>query len=383
MYINTLDFIDYLNSGLTKEEIEIISCELFNSLKFHIKDKFVIDVGDIYKSLDFNSVTEAVTFIKNNYIRDEDFIIPKDEEVILSRKCFKEIINKQESDVFRHKYNKYEEINCKYMITKYNNKQKLSNAAEKEKQILNSGNLSIEGVYWIINPILQICKFGSSKNIYNRFKTHKQYLGEDFFLDNVIETEKYIEVENTIRIHVNATYKKYTEIIMYQSYKDLKNLYIETEIQNKMLESEEMYKSYASMYNKQIKLNLLEKKNKEIELDILKSKIKLEKINKLSVVETYNPLYDFLSLHTRYKHGNILLMESIREKYNLWGSTDLTKLNNYIFKEVNKEYIVETLKLCKNCWKHCKKGCCNEYNRDDRTCRKIVRNIEFCDVENN
>lgn len=91
-----------------------------------------------------------------------------------------------------------------------------------------------------------------------------------------------------------------------------------------------------------------------------------------------NPLYKFLLENTRYKQNNQLLMEEIRKRFNEWLQRNVRSLDNGTFGQVNREYIVETKKVCKHCDKEAKKGCCDKYQHKDRTVKKVVRNIEFC-----
>lgn len=94
-----------------------------------------------------------------------------------------------------------------------------------------------------------------------------------------------------------------------------------------------------------------------------------------------NPLYKFLLENTRYKADNIVLLESARNKFNNWLGKNVKSLDNGTFFQVNKDYIIKTMKICKHCAKEGKKSCCELYKNSDRTVKKIVRNMEF--IENN
>jgi hypothetical protein len=86
---------------------------------------------------------------------------------------------------------------------------------------------------------------------------------------------------------------------------------------------------------------------------ILKEKLKKQKNIKDNVVlptqtDIINKaLYDFLKTDTEYKKDAVIFIETfhkiISDKLNL----HIKKLNNNIFKEVNKEYIVEIVMSCK------------------------------------
>ena len=84
-----------------------------------------------------------------------------------------------------------------------------------------------------------------------------------------------------------------------------------------------------------------------------------------------NPLFKFLTDNTRYKEGNV---EEVRERFNNWIGKKVKTLDNGTFFQVNNEYIINNMKICE---KHHKKGCCEKYNRVDRSSRKVVKNIEF------
>ena len=90
-----------------------------------------------------------------------------------------------------------------------------------------------------------------------------------------------------------------------------------------------------------------------------------------------NPLFKFLIDNTRYKDGNVLLLEEVRERFNNWLGKKVKTLDNGTFFQVNNEYIINNMKICIHCEKHHKKGCCEKYNRVDRSSRKVVKNIEF------
>jgi hypothetical protein len=90
-----------------------------------------------------------------------------------------------------------------------------------------------------------------------------------------------------------------------------------------------------------------------------------------------NPLYKFLTLHSEYKEGNIVLLEDIRSEFSEWLGSSVKTLDNGTFGQVNKEYIIEQIKSCKSCNKPHKKDCCSSYHRLNRSNKKIVRNIKL------
>lgn len=92
-----------------------------------------------------------------------------------------------------------------------------------------------------------------------------------------------------------------------------------------------------------------------------------------------NPLYKFLYENTRYCENKILLMNDIKESFNESIGKKLSKLDNGTFTQVDRRYIIETTMICKSCYKQASLVCCDKYERKNRSTRKIVKNIEFCE----
>ena len=90
-----------------------------------------------------------------------------------------------------------------------------------------------------------------------------------------------------------------------------------------------------------------------------------------------NPLFKFLLENTRYSEGNVMLLEEVRSRFNNWLGKNVRRLDNGTFFQVNKDYIIEIIKICKHCGKESKKGCCDRYKNSDRTRKTIVKNLEF------
>lgn len=90
-----------------------------------------------------------------------------------------------------------------------------------------------------------------------------------------------------------------------------------------------------------------------------------------------NPLYKYLMGNTIYKENNIMLLEDIRINFNGWLGKTVRSLDNGTFGQVNKEYIIDQIITCKHCTKEHKKGCCEKYNRTQRSTKRIVRNLDF------
>lgn len=94
-----------------------------------------------------------------------------------------------------------------------------------------------------------------------------------------------------------------------------------------------------------------------------------------------NPLYKFLLENTKYKEGNIILLEDIRNNFNRWLGKNVKSLDNGTFFQVNKEYIIEQMVTCKHCSNKHIKDCCVLYNRTQRSTKKTIKNIEFVNVD--
>jgi hypothetical protein len=107
-------------------------------------------------------------------------------------------------------------------------------------------------------------------------------------------------------------------------------------------------------------------------LDTLTEKIK--KVIPPTFTERINTeLFNFLTNHIVYKKDNIVFIEEIRKNISTKFHKSISKLNNHIFYQVNKEYIIEEVKVCKHCNKKSSKLCCKDYNSNERTKKKIMK----------
>jgi hypothetical protein len=68
-------------------------------------------------------------------------------------------------------------------------------------------------------------------------------------------------------------------------------------------------------------------------------------------------------------------MSNVRDK--AMGLKVSQGLDNGTFTQVNEDYIVEASHICKHCNKKAMIGCCEKYNKKDRSKKKIVRNMGF------
>jgi hypothetical protein len=147
------------------------------------------------------------------------------------------------------------------------------------------------------------------------------------------------------------------------------------DINKKLIKKEKEFK-----YNRQLKRvekdNLKRKiKNQDIVHDLVKNIVHGIVEN---VVGKNSPFFCFLQEHSRFKQGNIVFIEDIIQKFQVYvDNYRIRCLDNFTFGQVNKEYIIETRKVCKHCKKVSHKDCCEKYKHIDRSKRKIVLNIEL------
>jgi len=90
-----------------------------------------------------------------------------------------------------------------------------------------------------------------------------------------------------------------------------------------------------------------------------------------------NPFYKFLLENSQFKQDNIVTMEEIRENFSNWLGKKIYKLDMGTIKQVNSDYDIIKINLCKHCNKQHLKGCCEKYNSKDRTKKNIIRNFEL------
>jgi hypothetical protein len=100
--------------------------------------------------------------------------------------------------------------------------------------------------------------------------------------------------------------------------------------------------------------------------------------NQEELKKDINPLYKFLVEKCEYKKGNMVPISEIREEFQEWlGGGRVKQLDNGTFYQVNEEYKIKIVKLCKQCEKEAGDGCCKEYSSKERVSKKIVYNIKI------
>jgi phage/plasmid-associated DNA primase len=117
----------------------------------------------------------------------------------------------------------------------------------------------------------------------------------------------------------------------------------------------------------------LELKNKKGIWDICP---KYFKENQEELKMDRNPLYRFLKEHSRYKEGNFVSIEDMREEFSNYLGKRVSKLDKGTILSVDSRYEVKIIKICKKCLKEVG-DCCEEYNRSERITTRIVYNIEL------
>ena len=184
------------------------------------------------------------------------------------------------------------------------------------------------------------------------FDNFKQYIGE-VDINSVEDDLELLQVEMSKKI----------ECIKHNLLNSLE------EVQKR---TNELIHNLRSEYNN--KLNtILKKKELEqslIEHEILKQQKIKEKVNE-------NTFYKFLLENTIYQKDNIITIEELRNSFGEWIGKKIHKLDLGTIKQVNSEFEIVKINVCKKCGNEHKKGCCESYDRKGRTTKCIIKNIKF------
>jgi hypothetical protein len=215
-------------------------------------------------------------------------------------------------------------------------KQKQALAEEREKHLLEK-HKDASGIYFMKHMFKNVLKFGSSSNVTNRIKKHKTDFGkENIYLDKVIETDKYVQLENCVREHQNDTLEdsnghNHTEIIRYESENEISNIY--TNIDNRMklvkppqysLELElEKEKTKQEEIRKQVDIEREKTKQLELQLEILKLQQRPQavQVNESQTLSS-NIFEKFLIETTEFTDNtnNRISVSKIYERFKEWVS---------------------------------------------------------------
>jgi hypothetical protein len=85
-----------------------------------------------------------------------------------------------------------------------------------------------------------------------------------------------------------------------------------------------------------------------------------------------NPLFKFLKENSVYEEGNIVRISYVREHFSRWLSSNVKRLDNGTFAQVDQRYKIGTMKVCKHCKQESKKDCCSDSKRENRTTESVV-----------
>lgn len=98
--------------------------------------------------------------------------------------------------------------------------------------------------------------------------------------------------------------------------------------------------------------------------------------NQVSTTRIEKTLQRFLKNHTKYEQGSLTTLENLREAYSNYMEKDMYIINNNILKNMNSNYEIKTIQICKACKIQLNGNvCCDAYNRKMRTNRKVVVNL--------
>jgi prophage antirepressor-like protein len=221
--------------------------------------------------------------------------------------------------------------------------------AQERENHLKEKHKNKSGVYFLKHLFSPIIKFGSSCNVVERLSDHKNSFGsENIYLDKVINSQNYIEMENVARKHKNTTFvdekmHEHTEIIEYASNQDLQTVYthidnqcklieppsydielekerekskqLELQVQILKLQTTNQYELQTKQFELQTKQFDLQKINLELQIELKKLQIELKNTSKAPKVqkfiekqedETYNNVFNWLENNILQQKNNIL-----------------------------------------------------------------------------
>ena len=285
----------------------------------------------------------------------------------------------------------------------------------------------MDGYIYIIQNNIQkeeLCKIGMSKSMtLNRVK---QY-GKDVIVHMIMTVHNVSFVERMIIKNLKEKYKQIRN--EYFEYEDLNkfrkeviemiNKYnIKKENNNVMKDIEkkedkkwtmkEMYEEYIikiddvkikrkknMLYNIETNEKIthqglyeeMVRKNVEYicELNNIKKLKELYEYFKMRVDEIEelkeNKLKEYLEKKSKYKEGEILYLNTIKKEYSKWLGKEVNKLDSGTFGQVNSNYVILKINICKSCKNKHKKGCCDDYTSVKRTSLYAVNNIELISTD--
>ena len=81
--------------------------------------------------------------------------------------------------------------------------------------------------------------------------------------------------------------------------------------------------------------------------------------------------------NTCFEEGAQIALNEIKTNFEMWLDKKVSKLDHGTFGQVNPNYVIEKLKICKSCKKRHIKGCCDDYERTNRSAGIFVKNIKM------
>lgn len=242
---------------------------------------------------------------------------------------------------------------------------------EKERELLSVCD-GKGGVYFLKHVKDNVIKFGCSKNITKRLKSHKKSFGsKNIFLDMVVLTDKYAYFEDIVKQYSNDVFidlknHRHTEIIRYEMEEDLEILY-------EKLKEIETSVSIQNTDNRELEVEMMRLRVRELELLNTRKKVEKKKEDK-----TDTPLYKFLVEHSVYDSSNSMNGYEIKGLLEDYTGKKIRKLEYDTFIRVDDRYtITYNKKICKHCKKEAERGCCENYKQKDRISTRVINNIRI------
>ena len=201
-------------------------------------------------------------------------------------------------------------------------KAKRALAQERERHLIDK-HKNKPGVYFMKHLIEPIIKFGSASNITRRIKDHKRSFGKErIYLDNVVESERYVDLEDTVRSQSNTTFQdesghEHTEIIRYNNESEVESVYKKVEACNKLIKPPEYD---VELEKERLKVEESKERTKQKEYDMKRNESELE-INREKTKQ--------MELESRHKTKQMEL-ESRHKTKQMELEIELYKLKNGI-----------------------------------------------------
>ena len=105
------------------------------------------------------------------------------------------------------------------------------------------------------------------------------------------------------------------------------------------------------------------------------------RVEEIEEVKEENKFKEYLEKKSKYKDGEIVYLNTIKKEYTRWLGKSVSKLDNGTFGQVNSNYVIGTMNICKSCKNKHNKGCCESYKRLNVSKTKIVNNMELISTD--